>query len=255
MDQYGNFAYIYDELMDDVDYEKWTEHIEEIIRHKKVEVGNILELACGTGNITLPLAKKGYDIAGIDISEEMLDVAFNKSEKMQIPLVLLQQDIVDLDFDLYDLDCILCACDGFNYITSKKDLKKVLAKSYELLRKGGILLFDMSSYHKIKNILGNNFMGESREELSYMWSNVYDDESQLIDMELDFFVKIEVDDEEEDNVYERYRERHQQRAYKVEEVKEILEEVDFKEIEVFGDFTMEEVKKNSERVFFAAIKK
>ena len=95
MEQYGSFAYIYDELMDDVDYEKWVKHIENIIEHKKIKVKNILELACGTGNITLPLAQKGYDIAGIDISEEMLDVAFNKSEEVQIPLVLLQQDIVD----------------------------------------------------------------------------------------------------------------------------------------------------------------
>ena len=100
MEQYGSFAYIYDELMDDVDYGKWVEHIEEIISQQNAQVKNILELACGTGNITIPLAEKEYDIAGIDISEEMLDVAFNKSEEMQIPLVLLQQDIVELDFDL-----------------------------------------------------------------------------------------------------------------------------------------------------------
>lgn len=255
MEQYGSFAYIYDELMDDVDYEKWVEHIENIIKYKNVKVKNILELACGTGNITLPLAKKGYDIAGIDISEEMLDVAFNKSEKMQIPLVLLQQDIIDLDFDLYDLDCVLSACDGFNYITSPNDLKKIFAKVYELLKKGGIFIFDISSYYKIKNILGNNFMGESREELSYMWTNTYDDETQLIDMDLDFFVKIEVDDEEEDNVYERYRERHQQRAYKEYEIKNMLEELGFEEIDVFGDFTMKESKEDSERIFFSAIKR
>lgn len=255
MEQYGSFAYIYDELMDDVDYGKWVEHIEEIIDYNRAEVKNILELACGTGNITLPLAEKEYDIAGIDISEEMLDVAFNKSEEMQIPLVLLEQDIVELDFDLYDLDCILCACDGFNYITSPDDLKKVFAKSYELLKKDGIMLFDISSYYKIKNILGNNFMGETRDELAYMWSNVYDDETQLIDMDLDFFVKVEVDDEEEDNVYERYREKHQQRAYKAEEITELLEEVGFEDIKVFGDFTMEAPKEDSERIFFSATKR
>lgn len=255
MEQYGSFAYIYDELMDDVDYEKWVEHIEEIIEYNRADVKNILELACGTGNITIPLAEKEYDIAGIDISEEMLDVAFNKSEEMQIPLVLLEQDIIELDFDLYDLDCILCACDGFNYITSLEDLKKVFAKSYELLKKDGIMLFDISSYHKIKNILGNNFMGETREELAYMWSNVYDEETQLIDMDLDFFVKIEVEDDEEENVYERYREKHQQRAHKEEEIIKLLEETGFKDIKTYGDFTMEAPKENSERIFFSALKR
>lgn len=259
MEQYGSFAYIYDELMDDVDYDRWVEHIEEIISAQKAEVKNILELACGTGNITIPLAKKEYDIAGIDISEEMLDVAFNKSEEMQIPLVLLEQDIVNLDFDLYDLDCILCACDGFNYITSLEDLKKVFAKSYELLKKNGILLFDISSHYKISKILGNNFMGETREELAYMWSNYYDDSTQLIDMDLDFFVKIDVEDDEEDNeednVYERYKEKHQQRAHKVEEIKDLLEESGFKDIKIYGDFTMEAPKEDSERIFFSAMKR
>lgn len=254
MEQYGSFAYIYDELMDDVDYDNWVGHIEKIIEKKGAKVKNILELACGTGNITIPLAKKGYDIAGIDISEEMLEVALGKSEETGVGLVLLQQDITELDFDLYDLDCILCACDGFNYITSQKDLEKVFKKSYELLKKGGIIIFDISSYHKISHILGNNFMGESREEISYMWTNYYDKESKLIEMELDFFVKIEAEDDLEDNLYERYKEVHRQRAYSQEEIEKMLGEVGFGSIESFGDFTFENPRENAERIFFAAIK-
>ncbi|MDU3828433.1 MAG: class I SAM-dependent methyltransferase, partial [Peptostreptococcus sp.] len=144
MDQYGNFAYIYDQLMDDVDYEAWVEHIEKLIAISGANVKNILELACGTGNITLPLARKEYDIAGLDISEEMLDVAREKSELENIPLVLLQQDMTQLDFDLYDLDCILCACDGINYITDLEDVKNLFGKVYELLKKEGIFIFDIS---------------------------------------------------------------------------------------------------------------
>lgn len=255
MDQYGSFAYIYDELMDDVDYKTWVSQIERLIELNKADVKNILELACGTGNITLPLARKNYDIAGLDISEEMLDVARNKSEEEGTPLVLLQQDMVDLDFDLYDLDCILCACDGFNYVTNEEDLLKVFKKAFELLKKDGILVFDISSYYKISTVLGNNFMGETREDLAYMWTNYYDDETRLIDMDLSFFVKVEAEDGEEDNLFERYKEMHQQRAYKVEEIRSILENAGFEDIRAFGDFTLEAPKEDSERVFFTARKK
>lgn len=254
MSQYENFAYIYDDLMDDVDYEMWVNHIEKIIKKSESSVKNILELACGTGNITIPLAKKGYDIAGVDISYSMLDVALSKSEEMGIPLVLLEQDIVELDFDLYDLDCVLCACDGFNYITEIDDLKKVFEKVYELLKKEGVFIFDISSYYKIKSILGNNFMGESRENLSYMWTNYFDEETKLIDMELDFFVRVEVEDDEEDNLYERYREVHHQRAYEESELRTLLKEVGFIDVEVFGDFNLKKSEESSQRLFFMAKK-
>lgn len=254
MSQYENFAYIYDELMDDAEYEKWVAHIEKLIEISGAKVKNILELACGTGNITIPLTKRNYDIAGIDISESMLDVAMNKSHELGIPLVLLQQDIVELDFDLYDLDCVLCACDGFNYITSLEDLKKVFSKVYELLKPGGLFIFDISSFYKLSEILGNNYMYDSRENISCMWTNYFDEDTQLIDMELDFFVKVDVDDVEEDNLFEKFSERHVQRAHKEEELTKLLEECGFNGINVYGDFEIEKPHSNSERLFFTAKK-
>ena len=114
MEQYSNFAFIYDDLMNDVDYDGWVKYIEDIIKDENLKVQNILELACGTGNMTIPLTKKNYDIAAIDISEEMLSVAREKAEKEGVELVLLQQDLAEFDFEIDNLDCILCACDGFN---------------------------------------------------------------------------------------------------------------------------------------------
>lgn len=248
MDQYKDFAFIYDELMNEVDYNGWVEYIEKIIEKEGTKVQNILELACGTGNLTIPLTKKNYDIAGIDISEEMLGVAREKAEKEGVELVLLQQDIAELDFDITNLDCVLCACDGFNYITYDEDLENVFKKTYELLKENGLFIFDISSFYKLSSVLGNNMYGENREDIAYMWQNYFDDEENLVEMELAFFVK------DEDGRFERFEEVHQQRAYTEEEILDMLQSVGFKDIKVYSDFTFEAPKEDSERIFFVGKK-
>ncbi len=244
MDQYREFAFVYDELMDDVDYENWIDYIEKIIKKEDAKVQNILELACGTGNITIPLAKKNYDIAGIDISDEMLNVARTKAEKQNIELVLLEQDISELDFDVTNLDCVLCACDGFNYITYDEDLENVFSKTYELLKEEGIFIFDISSFYKLSTILGDNMYGENRENVSYMWQNYFDDEQNLVEMELTFFVA------DEGGKFDKYEEVHLQRAYTEEEIIKMLNKAGFSKIKVYGDFTFESPSEDSERIFF-----
>ncbi len=248
MDQYRDFAFIYDELMDDVDYDRWVEYIEEIIKSEGAEVQNILELACGTGNLTIPLTKKGYDIAGIDISAEMLEVAMEKAEEEGVQLVLLQQDIAELDFDVPNLDCILCACDGFNYLTYDDDLEYVFSKAHELLKEDGIFIFDISSYYKLSKVLGNNTFAEKREDVVYMWQNYFDPEEDLVEMELTFFVK------NENGTFDRFDEVHQQRAYETEDILEKLADAGFRDIKAYGDFAFEKPKKDSERVFFVGRK-
>lgn len=248
MDQYRDFAFVYDELMNEVDYNGWVKYIEDIIKNENAKVQNILELACGTGNLTIPLTKKNYDIAGIDISEEMLSVAREKAEKEGVELVLLQQDIAQLDFDITNLDCVLCACDGFNYITYDDDLENVFTKTYELLKEDGIFIFDISSFYKLSTILGNNMYGENRDDIAYMWQNYFDDEENLVEMELAFFIKDEFEK------FERFEEVHQQRAYTEDEILDMLKSSGFKNIKVYGDFTFEAPKQDSQRIFFVCKK-
>ncbi|MBO3445368.1 class I SAM-dependent methyltransferase [Clostridium sp. CCUG 7971] len=248
MEQYKNFAFVYDELMNEVDYDGWVKYIEDIIKSENVKVQNILELACGTGNMTIPLTKKNYDIAAIDISEEMLSVAREKAEKEGVELVLLQQDLAELDFDIPNLDCILCACDGFNYITYDDDLEHVFKKSYELLKKDGLLIFDVSSFYKLSTILGNNMYGENREDIAYMWQNYFDEEENLVEMELSFFIKGE------DGKFERFEEVHQQRAYTEDEIIDLLKEAGFEHIKTYADFTFESPSGEDERIFFVCKK-
>ncbi len=248
MNQYKDFAFIYDELMNEVDYEGWVNYIEDIIKEKEVKVQNILELACGTGNITIPLTKRNYDIAAIDISEEMLSVAREKAEEEGVELVLLQQDISELDFDIPNLDCILCACDGFNYLTYDDEIENVFEKSYELLKEEGIFIFDISSFYKLSQILGNNMYGENREDVAYMWQNYFDPEENLVEMELAFFVK------DEDGKFESFEETHHQRAYTEKEMIKMLKKAGFSDISVYGDFTFESPKKDAQRIFFVCKK-
>lgn len=248
MEQYKDFAFVYDELMNEVDYNGWVKYIEDIIKNENAQVQNILELACGTGNLTIPLTKKNYDIAGIDISEEMLSVAREKGEKEGIELVLLQQDIAELDFDVPNLDCILCACDGFNYLTYDDELESVFEKSYELLKDDGVFIFDISSYYKLSTILGNNMYGENREDVAYMWQNYFDSEENVVEMELAFFIK------EEDGRFTRFEEVHQQRAYTEKEVLKMLKKAGFTNVKTYGDFTFEDPKEDSERIFFVCKK-
>ena len=179
----------------------------------------------------------------------MLSVAREKAEKEGVELVLLQQDIAELDFDVPNLDCILCACDGFNYLTYDDELESVFEKSYELLKDDGVFIFDISSYYKLSTILGNNMYGENREDIAYMWQNYFDEEDNLVEMELAFFIR-----DEEDERFDRFEETHLQRAYKEEEIISLLKKVGFNKIKTYGDFTFESPKNDSERIFFVCKK-
>ena len=171
-----------------------------------------------------------------------------KAEKEGVELVLLQQDIAELDFDVPNLDCILCACDGFNYLTYDDELESVFEKSYELLKDDGVFIFDISSYYKLSTILGNNMYGENREDVAYMWQNYFDSEENVVEMELAFFIK------EEDGRFTRFEEVHQQRAYTEKEVLKMLKKAGFTNVKTYGDFTFEDPKEDSERIFFVCKK-
>ncbi|CAH2214428.1 class I SAM-dependent DNA methyltransferase [Tepidibacter aestuarii] len=245
--QYKDFAFIYDNLMDNVDYDKWVDYVEEIIKKEDVQVKNILELACGTGNLTIPFAKKNYDILGIDISEDMLSVAREKCIDEGIEVVFLNQDMTELDFEVYNLDCVLCACDGFNYILEDEDIQSIFDNVYGLLKKKGVFIFDISSYNKLSNILGNNTFGENREDITYIWENYFDDESNMVEMDLAFFTR-------NGEYYQKFEETHYQRAYKNDEIINMLQNTGFDYIKVYRDFTFLDADEETERVFFVCKK-
>lgn len=247
--QYNVLSQIYDELMVNIDYEMWAEFIEYLILSQGTKPLNILELGCGSGNVTYELLKRGYEVVGIDYSEEMLEIAEEKTSEFGEKIIYVEQDLREIDFDVYEIDTIVSANDTFNYITDINELKKLLLYLNERLKKGGQLVFDISSEYKLENTLGNNTYGESFDNMVYLWENFYDKEQRIINMEINFF-------EKKGKTYERFNEIHIQKAYKVNEIVSLLEETGYENIDIYADFNKTKMhKENSERIFFSCRKR
>jgi SAM-dependent methyltransferase len=243
---YHEFAYLYDTLMKHVDYEKWTDQIEAIFHLYGKTPKTIVDLACGTGGITNVLAARGYQTTGVDLSEDMLYVAREKARKSGLRIPYICQDIVHLELHR-PVDAIVCMCDGFNYILDKGDLKKALQRIYRFLNPGGILVFDISSHYKLSSVLGNHTMADPGEDISLIWLNHFDKEKQLLEMHLTFFKK-------EGGRYKRSDETHLQRAYREEEILELLDECKFLNASSYSPEGLTPPKKRSHRIFFSALR-
>lgn len=242
MEAYSGFAEVYDFLMKDIDYDGWINYIENVFQRESVKPKTILELACGTGNITNRLAKKGYDMIGVDISNEMLMFAKDKAYNLGLDVKYLNQDMRELDFRK-KVDSIICLCDGFNYILEESELLDVFKRVCSILSDGGLFIFDISSYYKVSEILGNNVYGENFEDVSYIWHNYFDEESNICELDLTIFKR-------EKGLFSRHQECHFQRAYRREEICDLLRMAEFKNIVAYKSFSFEQFNQNDERICF-----
>lgn len=247
MAQYDEFSNIYDILMDEVDYESWAKFIIKLFEKSCVTPKNILDVACGTGNISIPLSEAGYNVCGIDISENMLSIAENKARTHRQNIRFIKQDIRDLKIN-NTFDAIICACDGINYILNDDDLKKTFYGLHRILKEDGVFIFDTSSYYKIKYILNNNTFFEEKHGICYCWENEFDENTSIITMRLNFFIP-------EGKLYYRFEEVHKQKAYKNEVILEKLRECEFYSIKIYDEFIFKEPDIKSERIFFVAQKR
>lgn len=239
---YDNFAYIYDDLMMDIDYKDWYLYIESVFNEFEKKPKNILEMACGTGNLSYHLANNGYDLTCFDLSSEMLSIAYNKLNKFK-NVKLLNQNMISFDINK-KFDAILSICDSINYIKDKEDLLLTFKNVRKHLDDNGIFIFDINSHYKLKNIIGNNTFVEDGEDIFYIWQNYFNEETNIAEFYLTFFVS------DEDNKYIRFDEEHFERAYSIEEIKQLLKEASFKEIYCFDGFTFDKPSDKSERVNF-----
>lgn len=253
MSQYKYLSNIYDKSMNlsGIDYDKWTNKIITLMGEEKSRIKNILELGCGTGNLTQKLLEQGFEVVGIDKSYEMLEIAKEKTNSFKEKVILIQQDVCDIDFEIYEIDMILSANDLINYIIDEDDLENLFSFCYNHLRKKGLFIFDISSKYKIENILSNNTFFEEDEDYCMIWQNSYNKDDNTIDMYIDIFK------EDKNGLYKRYQEDHTQRAYEESQIDILLEKVGFKNIRKEYFINSENKKlygKNSERIFYILTK-
>ena len=188
MEAYTRFAEVYDIFMDNIPYGEWAEYLHEILKEYHIPNKMVLELGCGTGNMTERLADKGYDMIGVDNSEVMLEIAMEKRIKSGHDILYLLQDMQS--FELYGtVGAVVSICDSINYITSDEELKEVFHLVNNYLDPRGIFVFDFNTEYKYRELLGDKVIAEEREECSFIWDNYYNAEDKMNEYQLTLFVQ------------------------------------------------------------------
>lgn len=220
---YAEFASVYDQLMDDVDYEAWATACLARIASCGVEPKTVCDCACGTGGIALQLARRGLKVTGVDISEAMLRRAADNARAAGVEIRFVRQDMCDLALPR-PVDALVCACDGVNYLLNPMRVAKFFGRAREAIRKGGVLTFDVSSREKLRRMARDRVYFEDREGITYLWTNRM--AAGVLTMELSFFVKGA------DGRYDRFDEVQRQRAHSVEELGAWLRDAGFSRIQI-----------------------
>lgn len=255
MAAYTGFAYVYDKFMADIPYQEWAELIKTKLIENSVCPGGsqIVDLGCGTGTVTLLLARAGYRMTGIDNSEDMLaaanDALYDAREAGSgiskcLDVVYSLQDMADFKMP-YMADGIVSVCDSMNYITDEETLQKCFRASWNALRSGGVMIFDMKKEEFYREALADNTYAECLDDCAYIWNNFYNAESHINEYDLTVFMLGDT------GMYERYDEYHVQRAYKSEDVVKMLSDAGFIGINAFEH---EIGGGNKERMYFIAVK-
>lgn len=243
---YDILAKVYDRFQD-IDYEAFTDYYEAVFQHYGLEPKLILDLGCGTGNVTLPLARRGYDMIGLDTSQEMLQLGMEKAQAEGLDILFLHQDMTA--FELYGtVDAMVCALDGVNYLTEDGDVHAMLKLLHYYLNPGGILIFDINTPYKFKEVLHNNTFVYDEEDAYCIWENELE-EPNICHFDLTFFLQ------NPDGTYTRREEYQKERVYSVEELVGIMEECDLSCLGVFDNLSFDPPKADSERLFFVVRRK
>lgn len=240
---YNEFAYFYDEFNGEADYDALFERIHAELKAHGIQDGIVADLGCGTGELTLMLTQAGYDMMGIDQSEEMLCVVRDKAEQMELSgrLLLLQQDLLSLD--LYGtIRAAVSTFDTFNHIP---DLDKVIANAGFFMEKGGVLLFDMNTPYKHKQVLGENEFTFEEEDAACVWRNHYNAEDRKVE------ISVDIDYHE---TGEHFHEEFCEYTYELETIRTALEKHGFVLESVCDGESFGPLTETSERYFFCAVK-
>ncbi len=242
MEQYEALAAYYDRIMEDIDYDAWCEFYKACFERQALPVKKVLDLACGTGSITVPMAKMGYQMTGLDLSAEMLALAQQKADEHHVRIRFSEQNIALFDAGR-EFDAAICSFDGYNYLTKPTDVRSSFSKVYESLREGGMFIFDVSTPYKYENILADNAFVYEYDDLFLSWQNYYNQKSGLCDFYLTFFIK-------NGDAWHRIDESQRQRRHPIASLKKALTEAGFTLLDIVSDTDFSPLAKTSERAYF-----
>lgn len=265
MEAYTDFAMVYDTFMDETPYEQWCEFLMELFRkygaqkddtrqenravmdNLRQERNTVLDLGCGTGTLTELLARRGYDMIGVDLSEEMLRIAVDKREKSGLDILYLCQDMRELE--LYGtVGAAVSVCDSVNYLLEEDDVVQTFRLVNNYLYPEGLFIFDFNTIYKYAEIIGDTTIAENREECSFIWENTYYEEERINEYDLTIFVR------EERDRYRRFQETHLQRGYSLKEMRGMVEAAGLLFVDAIDADTHREVTQESERIYIVARK-
>ncbi len=245
---YSGLAAVYDRLMADVDYDSWTDYIGAFIAEElpQARLPRIVDCGCGTGSMTLRFLKRGFDVIGVDASADMLAIA---QEKLRIagygrtPLVLEDMRMLSLH---RPVEAVVSACDGMNYLLTDADAAAFLSAAYRCLQPGGLLLFDISSAHKLRSILDGRCFCENTDDCVCVWENTLDADGRALQMDVQIFTRGP------DGRFDRTEETHRQRVYETDELLRLTRDCGFESIRVFEAFTRNKPDADCHRIQFLA---
>ena len=246
MSSYHALAGTYDALTGDVGYEKRADFLEKLFQKSHIPVKTVLDLACGTGTMTWILTGRGYELIGVDASEEMLAAAMGKSGSVEgVAPIFLHQSMPKLD--LYGtVDAAICCLDSLNYLTNPKDVQRTFARLHLFVAPGGVLIFDINTVEKLMALDGQVFLDET-EDTYCVWRPEF--RRGICTYYMDLF------QQQSDGSWEREFEMHRERAYTVEELTAWLTEAGFGEIRTYGDGKLRRPAEGEQRIYFSCIRK
>ena len=241
---YDIFSSVYDILTENVEYERISNKICSLLHKNGVDRGLLLDLGCGTGTLSFLLEQRGFDIIGVDASEDMLVVANEKKYEDNSSALFLCQKAEELDL-FGTIQCAVSTLDTFNHIGNIEKIEKAISLVSLFMDMNGIFIFDMNTPYKHTKILGNNTFVYDMDEVYCVWQNSYDKASEKTDIDLDFFIK-----NEDDDCFERYSESFSEYVYDINEIINIIKKCGFTLLATTDDYSDEPVCDTTERITF-----
>ena len=245
MDAYKNLAASYDRLTSDVDYAATVDFYEQILAREGVKPRTCVDLACGTGSVTAILARRGYQVTGVDMSEEMLTEAAMKTMDMENPPVFSCQLLQQLRLPRA-VDMAVCALDSLDYITDPADCAEAIRRAYRALNPGGIFIFDVNTPGKLRAMDGQVFLDED-DDVFCVWRGEFDEDTNICSYGMDLFQR-------QGKVWHRSFEEHREYAYSQAQLTGFLKAAGFTHIEVYADRLFEAPREGEQRIYFKARK-